>query len=139
MKEITENSHYQTSLLIIQETAKQVCTIVPIIQTAYFAAISMSDLKQIIWQDWSRLWWLGILFVCPAILWLLSLFVAIAVFVPIKASYGGGISATYDFIIRRRYLYLAISLWLSAAGLLFMAINMAVYFICLPPPPPPQP
>jgi hypothetical protein len=125
---------YQRALLSIQEAAKQIGTVVPILQAAYFAAISMSDLKRAIWQNWSQSWWLVILFVFPAFLWLISLFLAIQIFVPPTVSPEARTSATYEQLVADKYRLLRISQYFLAAGLLVMALDVIIYFACVPPP-----
>ncbi len=139
MTENKETAQFQAVLLSIQEAAKQICTIVPIVQTAYFAAVSLGDLKTAVWQDWQRLWWVPIPFMLPALLWLASLLSAIQVFVPPTVGEGGSTSAAYNHIIKTRYRQLKRSLFLAAGGLLAMIVAAAVYLVCIPPPPPSAP
>lgn len=132
MQEDPDIAAYRASLLTIQEAAKQSGTVVPLLQAAYFAVVSMSDLKKVIWGNWA---W-ALLFAVPAFLWLISLFLAIQVFVPPLVSPEAGGTATYERVVQSKYRLLRISQYILLAGLLAMVANVVIYFVYIPPPPP---
>ena len=124
---------YRAGLLTIQEAAKQFGMVVPLLQAAYFAVVSMSDLKKVIWGNW--VW--AVLFTLPAFLWLISLFLAIQVFVPpLVSPEAKRAAATYEHVVQSKYRLLRWSQYFLLAGLLGMVINVLVYFVYIPLPPP---
>ena len=132
MNENRNGTTYQSALLSIQEAAKQSGVVVPILLTAYFAAISMSDLKKVAWGNWG---W-AVLFTAPAVLWLISLFLSIQIFVPARVSPEAKGPSTYERILQAKYRLLLVSQYALLAGLLIMVICVVLYFVCSPPPPP---
>jgi hypothetical protein len=132
MQENEDIAAYQAALVTIQEAAKQSGTVVPLLQAAYFAVVSMSDLKKVIWGSWG---W-TILFVVPAFLWLISLLLAIQVFVPPLVSPEAKGAATYEQVVQSKYRTLRASQYTLLAGLLAMVVNVVIYFVYIPLPPP---
>jgi hypothetical protein len=128
---------YKAALLSVQEAAKQTGVVVPFLQAAYFAVISASDLKKAVWANWSETWWMAFLFVVPALLWLISLFLAIRVFVPPMVSAETEVLTIYKRVVRSKYRLLRYSQYILAAGLLVMVVNIIIYFVVIPPPPSP--
>lgn len=131
-----KNDHittYQAALLTIQDAAKQLGVVIPLLQAAYFAIVSMSELRKAIWGNWM---WAAI-FTCPAILWLISLFLTIRVFVPpLVSPEAQGKASTYEYIVHEKYRLLRLSQYFLLAGLLSMIINVGIYFVYIPLPPP---
>lgn len=128
-------AQYQAALLSVQEAAKQAGVIVPFLQAAYFAAISASDLKKALWANWSQFWWMGFLFVVPALLWLISLFLAVQVFVPPLVRSDATQVTIYEQVVYKKYRLLKASQYVLAAGLMAMIVNVVIYFVFIPPPP----
>lgn len=65
------------SIKRIEEAAKQLIAIVSVLQAIYFAAISFSELKNLSFHNpWS------FLFICPIAIWIISLSLAVTVFMP---------------------------------------------------------
>lgn len=123
----------RAGLLTIQEAAKQFGAVVPLLQAAYFAIISMSDLKKVIWGNWM---WTTV-FAIPAILWLISLFLAIQIFVPPLVSPEAKKTVeVYEQTVQGKYRLLRLSHYFLLMGLLGMVINVIIYFVYIPLPPP---
>lgn len=123
------------ALRTVQEAAKQISTVVPIIQAAYFAAISMSDLKESIWVHSGQPRSLVVVFILPAVLWLISLLLAIQIFVPPAVGEGAQLRDVYRRTAITKYRLLRWSQYFLAAGLLVMTVAVSIYFLCVPPPP----
>jgi len=124
---------YHAGILTLQEAAKQFGVVVPLLQAAYFAVVSMSDLKKVIYGNWA---W-AILFALPAFLWLISLFLAIQIFIPpLVSPEARKVPATYEHVVHNKYRLLKLSQYFLLAGLLFMAINVVIYFVYIPSPHP---
>ena len=119
-------------LQAIRETAKQTITIVPIIQTAYFAVISISDLRQVIFGQW----FIAILFILPALLWGISLFWALKVISPTKVTIKGGQSVddAEKAIENKKYSQMKTSQYIMLAGFVVMAICVFLYLVLIPLP-----
>lgn len=131
----------KTIVLSIQDAAKQICTIIPILQAAYFAAISMTDIKKALWQeprpDLSIFLFYAGTFLAPVILWLTSFVMAIKIFVPSRIS--PEISQISDpssdeEVVDRKYRLLRLALWFLAGGLAWLAVNFILYILVIPPP-----
>lgn len=130
MREEKEIEILQGTIKTIDEAARQLSAISPLLQTAYLAIVSLSGLRTIIGGGW-----LGAIgFLTPILLWVISLFSAVRVFIPQKVS--SDISERDEFrLIRDRKLKLmAFSQYSLLAGLLTMAAIIAVYFVYLPSP-----
>lgn len=124
---------YRAGLLTLQEAAKQFGVVVPVLQAAYFAAVSTSDLKKVIYGSWT---W-AVLFAFPAFLWLISLFLAIRIFIPpLVSPEARKAPAAYEHIVRNKYRLLRLSQYFLLIGLLSMTINVVIYFAYIPLPPP---
>lgn len=130
-----ESAELQRALRTVQEAAKQMSTVIPIIQAAYFAAISMSDLKESIWIQSGQPRSLVVVFILPAVLWLISLLLAIQVFVPPAVGEGAQLRDVYRRTAISKYRLLRWSQYYLAAGLLVMTVAVSIYFLCIPPPP----
>jgi hypothetical protein len=127
------SAYHHREILFIQEAARQSGVIVPLLQAAYFAIVSMSDLKRVIWGNW--MW--AIIFIVPVFLWLISLFLVIQIFVPPKiGSEARELPTVYENIVNHKYCLLRLSQYFLLAGLFSMAINVFLYFVCIPLPPP---
>ncbi len=133
-------SQHKEALESIQDAAKQICTIIPLLQAAYFAAISISDLKKSLWQeprpDWFTFLFCAVIFIAPVVLWLASFILAIGIFVPSEVPPEAirlHNSSTYEDMASRKYSLLRTVLWLLAGGLACLTLNFLFYIIFIPP------
>jgi len=121
INEKSKNNEQEKIRVRFQDAAKQLCTIAPILQAAYFAAISMSDLKRAVAHNLT----MSLLFISPVCFWVVSIFLAAQVFIPVKTDE----TTTYDRVNDRRYKTLKYAFIFLLSGMMFMAYNMFHYFM----------
>ena len=70
------------SISSLEEAAKQLISAVTLVEGIYFAAVSFSDLREVMAVQGTDAWLRIALFVSPIVLWLIRLFFAVRVFTP---------------------------------------------------------
>lgn len=123
------------SITALEGAAKQLISIVSILQGIYFAAISFSNLKQILVVQSAQGWLLVIAFVLPIALWLASLVFAINVFTP--RLYSTNLSSpqmtqeTYDKLVKTKHGELRKAHVLLVVGFVPLLLSIVVYLAWL--------
>lgn len=137
-REGTQSSQKSQDLLSILDAAKQINAIVPILQAAYFAAVSMSDLRKVLWERSISTGYSAILtgiFVLPVILWLASFIIAVRLFVPSTVSPEvEHFSGFQEEQSRRGLASIRKALYCLEGGLIVLAFNVVFYILVIPPP-----
>ncbi len=118
------------SIGALEEAAKQLISAVSLLQGIYFAAISFSNLRELLQQN-AYEWPLILLFVSPIVLWLACLAFAVGVFVP--KTYETNLNSptkakkTYVEIVATKHGRLKIAHKLLLAGFVPLAVAIVVY------------
>jgi hypothetical protein len=123
------------SISALEGAAKQLISIVSILQGIYFAGISFGNLKQILVVQSAQAWGLVILFILPIALWLGSLVFAINVFLPKRyktiLSSSKMTHQTYNEITSAKLRELRKAHLLLVAGFVPLLVNIVVYLAWL--------
>lgn len=110
----------------IDETARQVITVVGIMEGLYFHAITFADLGGQNLDAWSILAYLG-----PLIFWLFSLVSASLVFTPriykFNLASSEGAKTTHEDIVQRKYMFLMLSLLWMLIGSFILLLALGIY------------
>lgn len=120
----------RSSIESLDQAARQLGTIAPVLQAAYLTIITLSDLKRVVGN--SLLWGVG--FLLPVIFWILSLWLVARAFIPQDVNSDISEKAEYKTILRRKSRLIGWSQLSLIAGLFFMGVAVVVYF-SLPTPP----
>jgi len=112
---------------VIDSAARQLITITAFLQGIYFAAISLSDFKK-----QAATWQLAILLI-PAVLWLVSLVLAVVTFMPATRRIKRD-SAREDLIRIRdaKYCTLRASFYVLLASLAVLLVDVVIYLRWIP-------
>lgn len=121
---------YQNTLKAAREAAKHQSTVVPIMVTAYVAIVSLSGLKQSIGNNLL----FALLFVAPAFLWILALLSSLQVLMPEVLSAASSEEVRLSNFVGRKIRQLRTSQLLLVAGLIFMMVDVLLYFAFVPMP-----
>jgi hypothetical protein len=119
------------SISALEGAAKQLISIVSILQGIYFAAISFSNLKQVLVVQSAQGWLLVVVFVLPIALWLASLVFAINVFTP--RLYSSNLSSpqmtqeTYDKLVKAKHRELRKAHVLLVVGFVPLLVSIVAY------------
>jgi len=128
------------SIEVTEDAAKQLVTLTSLLQGIYFAAVSFSEIRQIVAQLQS---WQIVVLVSPFAFWLASLYFASRVFVP--KEYGGldsdkeeawvALKKEYQTIRDDKFRDLQRARRFLLLSLLFLFIVLITYLVNIPAPP----
>ena len=117
----------QGSTTSVEDAAKQMIAIISLLQTIYFAAVSFSNLKTALNLKDP----LVFLFLSPIALWLVSLAIAILVFIPRRYDTNlespSRSASTFNDIVSFKQKMLFISYIVLVAGFLMLLVSIFVY------------
>jgi hypothetical protein len=116
----------KNSATSVEETAKQLITVIGILEGLYFHAITFGDLKGKITELLPLLTYLS-----PLIFWLFALIAASLVLFPraytLNINSSEAAKKLHEEAIPRKYLFLVLSLVWMVIGMLFLIIALWVY------------
>ena len=118
---------------VIDGAARQLITVTTLLQGIYFAAIALSDFKKQVAS-----WQLAVLLI-PAVLWLVSLLLAMVTFVPVSRTIPRD-SSRQDLvrqklveIARKKYRTLRASFYVLLVSMVLLFVNVLIYLSWIPP------
>jgi len=121
------------SFTVLDDSAKQLIAVIPILQGIYFAAISFSDINFGILNNTVLEGILITLFAIPIVLWLISIRFAMYVLKPeiyeVNMSSPPVIKKFTEKVGLRKYKYLNTAHKVLIAGFAFLPLNIVIYLL----------
>lgn len=113
---------------VIDNAARQLIAVTSLLQGIYFAVIALSEFKK-----QAASWQLAIL-VTPAVLWLISLLLAMVTFVPVSRRISrDSLRQDLTRIAAQKYCTLRTSFYILVVSMVLLLVNVVIYLSWLPP------